>query len=122
MHAALDLEGGWIGRISGNTNEHEPFLVGTAAVVDNLRADKGCVPVEYLLGRGGRVGGGPVVDGRFCHDSDGVVRYPLPEDNLLRVGVRFNLGLCLDVEYLQRPTGCTRNVVSQQSRSYDRSK
>lgn len=117
LHRALDLEGGRVCRISGNTNEYEPFLVGAAAVVDDLRTDEGRMSFEHFL-RGGRcVGSGPVKDGSFCHYSDGAVRYPLPEDNVLSIRVGLNLRLSLDIEYLQCPTGCTRNAISLRPRS-----
>ena len=58
------------------------------------------MPVEHLLRGRSRVGYGPVIDRGFRHDSDGVVRYPLPEGDVLGISVRLDLGLGLDVEYL----------------------
>ena len=122
LHRALDLERGRVCRISGNANKHEPLLVRAAAVVDDLGADEGWMSIEHFLrGRRG-VGSGPVEDGGLCHYSYGAVRYPLPKGDVLsiRMGLDFSLGL--DVEYLQCPTGWTRNAISSRSRSHGRSK
>lgn len=70
------------------------------------------MPIEHLLWGRGRVGHGPVIDSSFRHDSDRAVRYPLPEGDVLSISVRLDLRLGLDVEYLQCPTGCTRNAIS----------
>ena len=70
------------------------------------------MPIEHLLWGRGRVGHGPVIDSSFCHDSDGGVRYPLPEGDVLSIGMRLDLGFGLYVEYLQCPAGCIRDTVS----------
>lgn len=79
--------------------------------------------VEHLLRGGSRVGDGPVIYSGFRHDSDSVIRYPLPEGDVLGVSVRLDLGFGLDVEYLQCPTGYTRNTISllRSRKSYRRS-
>lgn len=51
LHSTLDFECGGIGRVTGNTNQDEPFLVGAGAVVDNLGTNKGGMSVENLLRR-----------------------------------------------------------------------
>ena len=58
------------------------------------------MPIEHLLGGRRRIGHGPVVNSSFRHDSDSVVRYPLPEGDVFSISVRLDLGLGLDVEYL----------------------
>ena len=70
------------------------------------------MPIENLLRGRRRVGHGPMVDRSFRHDSDGGVRYPLPEGDVLGISVGLDLCLGLDVEYLQGPTGCTGGVIS----------
>jgi len=70
------------------------------------------MPVKHLLWRGSRVGHGPVKDGSFRHDSDDAVRYPLPKDDVLSIGVRLDLGLGLNIEYLQCSTGCVHSEIS----------
>ena len=70
------------------------------------------MPIEHLLRRRSRVGHGPVIDGSVCHDSDDVVRYPLPKDDVLCISVRLDLGLGVDIEYLQCPAGYTRDKIS----------
>lgn len=70
------------------------------------------MPIEHLLRGRSRVGYGPVIDRGFRHQSDGAFRYPLPEGDVFSISMRLDLGLGLDVEYLQRPTGCTRNNIS----------
>ena len=121
LHGALDLKCGGIGRISGDTNEYEPLLVSTAAVVDDLCADKGWMSIKHFLRRRCCVGRGPVIDGSFRHYSDGGVRYPLPEGNVLSIRMRLHFILSLDVEYLQCPTGCKRNAVSLTTHGHKRS-
>ena len=121
LHGTLDFKRGGVGRIARDTNEYEPLFISAAAVVDNLRADEGWMSVKHLLWRRRRVCRGPVIDGSFCHYPDGITRYPLPEGNVLSIRVRLNLGLGLNVEYLECPTGCTHNAVSLNFRSHKRS-
>jgi hypothetical protein len=121
LHGALDLKSGGIGGVSRDTNEYEPLLISTAAVVDDLCADEGWMSIKHLLWRRRRVGRGPVIDSSFRHYSDGAIRYPLPEGDVLGISVGLDLGLGLNVEYLQCPTGCARNAVSITSRSHKRS-
>ena len=70
------------------------------------------MPVEHLLRGRSRVGYGPVINRGLRHDSDGIFRYPFPEGDVLSISVGFDLGLGLDIEYLQCPTGCARSTVS----------
>ena len=121
LHGALDLKRGGVGRISRNTNEYEPLLVSTAPVVDDLCADESWMSIKHLLWRRRRVGRGPVIDGGFRHYSDGVVRYPLPEGDVLSVRVGLDLGLSLDVEYLECSTGWIRDAVSPPAAISDQS-
>ena len=100
LHGTLDLERRRVGGIARNTNENQPFLVSTAAVVDYLCTDEGCVPIEHLLRGGCRVGHSPMIDCGVRHDPDDIVRYPFPKDDVLSVRVRLDLGLGFDVEYL----------------------
>ena len=58
------------------------------------------MPIENLLRGRSRVGYGPVIDRGFGHDSDGVFRYPLPEGDVLGIGMRLDLGFGLNIEYL----------------------
>lgn len=47
-----------------------------------------------------------MVHGGLSDHSYGRLGYPFPEHDVLVVGMRFNLLLCLDIENLQRPAGC----------------
>lgn len=76
--------------------------------------------VEHLLRGRSRVGYGPMINRRLRHDSDGAFRYPLPEGDVLSISVGFDLGLGLDIEYLQCPTSCARSIVSSQSPAVNR--
>ena len=58
------------------------------------------MPIEHLLRRRRRVGHGPVEDSSLRHNSDDVVRYPLPKDDVFSISVGLDLCLGLDVEYL----------------------
>ena len=49
LHGTLNFERRGIRRVTGNTDQDEPFLVGAGAVVDDLSTNEGGVPVEYLL-------------------------------------------------------------------------
>ena len=69
--------------------------------------------VEDLLRRGRRVGDGPVEHGRLCDQADGVVRDPLPENDIRVVDVRLDLLLRLDVEYLKCPAGYAKTKSQQ---------
>ena len=73
------------------------------------------MPVEHLLRWRSCVGYGPMINRGLRHDSDGAFRYPLPEGDVLSISVGFDLGLGLDIEYLQCPTGCARSTISSES-------
>lgn len=70
LHSTLDLECGWIGRISGNPDQNQPLLVRCGSIVNDLSPCESCMTVEDLL-RGRRlVGNGPMVDRRLCNHSN----------------------------------------------------
>lgn len=56
--------------------------------------------IKYLLWGRSRVVYCPVIDGGLCDEANGGIRDPFPEDNILAVHVRLDLGLCLDIENL----------------------
>ena len=58
------------------------------------------MPIEHLLRGRCRVGHGPVEDSSLRHNSNNVVRYPFPKDDVFSISVGLDLGLGLDVEYL----------------------
>jgi hypothetical protein len=84
LHRTLDLESGGVSRVRRDTDENEPLLVGSGAVVDDLVSGKRGVAVEDLdgsflrgsVGSGGRGVTRPVVDGRLRDDTEGRRRDP----------------------------------------------
>lgn len=91
LHSTLYFERRRVGRVARNTNEYQPFLVGAAAVVDDLSTNKGWMPVEDLLWRRSAIGCRPVVYRGFGDDANSRVIDPLPEDNFRVVEVRLDL-------------------------------
>ena len=112
LHGAFDPERGRVGIVCRNTDEHQPLLVSTAAVVDYLRPGKTLMSIEQFLRGRRHICHGPVIDGSFCHYPDGIFRYPLPESDVLGMHVGLDLGLGNHVKYLHCPTSCTRNTVN----------
>ena len=115
LHGALDLERARVRAVSGNADERHPLVVGRNAVVDDLRADEGCMAVEDLLRWGGAIGDCPVVDGRLGDHADSRVGYPFPEHNVLVANMRLDLLLRLDVENLQCALRYTNAIVFSHS-------
>lgn len=109
LHRTLDLESGRVRGVGRDSDEDEPFLIGSHSVVDDLVAGKRGVAVEDLDGsvggRGRRGRGGsvahPVVDGRLGHDTEGRRRDPLPERDILVHQVSLDLLLEFNVEDLE---------------------
>jgi len=83
LHGPLNFEGGGIGRVSGNSNENEPFFIGSRAVINDLGTGKGSMAVENLLRARCGVGDGPVVYGGLRHKADGGFGNPFPKNNVL---------------------------------------
>ena len=71
LDRTLDLERGRVRGVAGDANQDEPFLVGTSAVVDDLRADECWMTVEDLLWGRGRVGDGPMVYSSLGDKAEG---------------------------------------------------
>ena len=42
-----------------------------------------------------------MVDSRFRHDADDLVRDPFPEDDVLVIDMRFDFALRVNIKYLQ---------------------
>jgi hypothetical protein len=116
LHRALDFECRRICCIARNADEHEPFLVGSDAVVDYLGTTECRVAVEYLLRRRRLVGNCPVENGRFGDHSDSSVRDPFPENHVRIVDMRLDLLLSVNVKYLQSPSSCGAQATSAMAR------
>ena len=105
LHGTFDLERGRIGAIARNTDDDEPFLIGSDSVVDDLCAGESCVSVKYFLRRGRGVRDRPVVHRGVGDHAYGCVGYPLPKDDVFIIGMRLDLLLGVNVKNLQCPPG-----------------
>lgn len=51
LHGAFDLECRRVGRISGNTDQNQPFLIKSGTIVYYLSTGKRWMTIKNLLGR-----------------------------------------------------------------------
>jgi len=101
LHGTLNLEGRGVGRIPGYSNENEPFLIWSDAVVNYLSTCESRVSVKDFLWGSGWVGDGPVVYRSFRDEANGGIRNPFPKHNVLGVDVGLDFLLCFDIENLE---------------------